>query len=98
MTQGKNFRLRRIISCPRPCATWVCGQWRMSKIRSLVRGLAPPESSTEARKKMFDQLELVCGDKKTGYVTARTFWEWTVVHVKGMIELQKAGKGWRENH
>merc|ERR1712072_990199 len=61
-------------------------------------GLAPPESSTEARKKMFDQLELVRGDKKTGYVTARTFWEWTVVHVKGMIELQKAGKGWRENH
>merc|ERR1711877_112216 len=31
----------------------------------------------------------------TGYVTARTFWEWTVVHVRGMIELQKAGKGWR---
>merc|ERR1712125_148705 len=61
-------------------------------------GLAPPESSIEARKKMFDQLELVRGDKKTGYVTARTFWEWTVVHVKGMIDLQKAGKGWRENH
>jgi len=61
-------------------------------------GLAPPESSTEARKKMFDQLEEQRGDKKTGYVTARTFWEWTVVHVKGMIELQKAGKGWRENH
>merc|ERR1712179_12745 len=60
-------------------------------------GLAPPESSTEARKQMFDQLELVRGDKKTGYVTARTFWEWTVVHVKGMIELQKAGKGWRES-
>merc|ERR1711909_251228 len=43
-------------------------------------GLAPPESSTEARKKMFDQLELVRGDKKSGFVTARTFWEWTVVH------------------
>merc|ERR1711894_207552 len=27
-------------------------------------GLAPPESSTEARKKMFDQLELVRGDNK----------------------------------
>jgi hypothetical protein len=61
-------------------------------------GLAPPESSTEARKKMFDELELQRGGKGTGYVTARTFWEWTVVHVKGMIELQKAGKGWRENH
>merc|ERR1712137_1190439 len=38
-------------------------------------GLAPPESSTAARKKMFDQLELVRGDKKSGFVTARTFWE-----------------------
>merc|ERR1711953_1472326 len=28
-------------------------------------GLAPPESSVEARKKMFDELELVRGDKKT---------------------------------
>jgi len=61
-------------------------------------GLAPPESSVEARKKMFDELELQRGGKGTGYVTARTFWEWTVVHVRGMIELQKAGKGWRENH
>jgi len=61
-------------------------------------GLAPPESSVEARKKMFDELELKRGGKGTGYVTARTFWEWTTVHVKGMIELQKAGKGWRENH
>jgi len=61
-------------------------------------GLAPPESSTESRKKMFDELELQRGGKGTGYVTARTFWEWTVVHVRGMIELQKAGKGWRENH
>merc|ERR1712107_600824 len=33
----------------------------------------------------------LCVVTKTGYVTARTFWEWTVVHVKGMIELQKAG-------
>merc|ERR1712037_663417 len=61
-------------------------------------GLAPPESSTEARKKMFDELELKRGGQGTGYVTARTFWEWTVVHVRGMIELQKSGKGWRENH
>merc|ERR1712211_227589 len=60
-------------------------------------GLAPPESSVEARKKMFDELELKRGGQGTGYVTARTFWEWTVVHVRGMIELQKAGKGWREN-
>jgi len=61
-------------------------------------GLAPPESSTEARKKMFDELELKRGGQGTGYVTARTFWEWTVVHVNAMIDLQKAGKGWRENH
>jgi len=47
---------------------------------------------------MFDELELKRGGQGTGYVTARTFWEWTVVHVNAMIDLQKAGKGWRENH
>jgi len=61
-------------------------------------GLAPPESSVETRKKMFDELELQRGGKGQGFVTARTFWEWTVKHVKGMIDLQEAGKGWRENH
>merc|ERR1712134_15985 len=61
-------------------------------------GLAPPEASPGTRNQMFDELELKRGGQGTGYVTARTFWEWTVVHVRGMIELQKAGKGWRENH
>jgi len=72
----------------------------LSRSASVPRhfGLAPMQSSAETRKKMFDDLELIRGGTHTGYVTARTFWEWTTAHVKYMIDLQEAGKGWRETH
>jgi len=37
---------------------------------SLSIGLAPPESSTEARKKMFDELELKHNGQETGHVSS----------------------------
>jgi len=61
-------------------------------------GLAPDTVDEETRKAMFASMELSRGGKKLGFVTHRVFWEWTVKHVAKKIELQKAGKGWRENH
>jgi len=61
-------------------------------------GLAPDDVDEAVRKQMFAAMELKRGGKPTGYVTARKFWEWTVDHTAKKIELQKAGKGWRENH
>jgi len=61
-------------------------------------GLAPAEGDAAMRKKMFEAMEVTRDGKGTGYVTFRKFWEWTTEHVAMKIELQKAGKGWRENH
>jgi len=61
-------------------------------------GLAPDTVDEAVRKEMFAKMELKRGEVGQGYVTARKFWEWTLEHTKMKIELQKAGKGWRENH
>merc|ERR1711909_70239 len=61
-------------------------------------GLAPDSIDESVRKQMFKDMELSRGGKPLGFVTFRVFWEWTVKHVAKKIELQKAGKGWRENH
>lgn len=61
-------------------------------------GLAPDSIDESARQKMFKDMELSRGGEPLGFVTHRVFWEWTVKHVAKKIELQKAGKGWRENH
>jgi len=61
-------------------------------------GLAPDSVDESVRKQMFKDMELSRGGKPLGFVTFRVFWEWTVKHVAKKIELQKAGKGWRENH
>merc|ERR1711998_307841 len=60
-------------------------------------GLAPDDVDANARKAMFAEMELKRDDGvPQGVVTMRSFWDWTVPHVKKKIELQKAGKGWRE--
>jgi len=61
-------------------------------------GLAPASVNESVRKEMFKKMELKRDGKPMGFVTHRKFWEWTVEHTKMKIELQKAGKGWRENH
>lgn len=61
-------------------------------------GLAPAEVDEAVRKEMFEKMELKRDGVRQGFVTARKFWEWTVEHTKMKINLQKEGKGWRENH
>jgi len=73
----------------------------VDKVAAVPRhfGLAPLESSdTGARRKLFESMELHRDGKGTGFVTHRKFWEWTLMHTTAKLELQKAGKGWRENH
>jgi hypothetical protein len=61
-------------------------------------GLAPDTIDDATRRAMFTQMELKRDGIGQGFVTARKFWEWTVEHTQMKIDLQKAGKGWRENH
>lgn len=60
-------------------------------------GLAPDTIDEATRRAMFEKMELKRDGVGQGFVTARKFWEWTLEHTKMKIELQKAGKGWREN-
>jgi hypothetical protein len=55
-------------------------------------GLAPPEVDKATRDKMFDSIELRRGDERTGYVTFRKFYEWSIDHIALKIRLHKAGK------
>jgi Ca2+-binding EF-hand superfamily protein len=55
-------------------------------------GLAPPEVDKATRDKMFDSMELRRGDQRTGYVTFRKFYEWSIDHIAEKIRLHKAGK------
>jgi len=55
-------------------------------------GLAPPDVDKATRDKMFDSIELRRGDKRTGYVTFRKFYEWSIDHIALKIRLHKAGK------
>jgi hypothetical protein len=56
-------------------------------------GLAPPDVDTATRDKMFASMELLRGDQRTGYVTFRKFYEWSIEHIAEKIRLHKAGKG-----
>jgi hypothetical protein len=55
-------------------------------------GLAPPEVDKATRDKMFDSMELRRGDQRTGYVTFRKFYEWSIDHIAEKIRMHKAGK------
>jgi hypothetical protein len=55
-------------------------------------GLAPPDVDKATRDKMFDAIELRRGDQRTGYVTFRKFYEWSIEHIAEKIRLHKAGK------
>lgn len=55
-------------------------------------GLAPPDVDKATRDKMFDSIELRRGDERTGYVTFRKFYEWSIDHIALKIRLHKAGK------
>jgi hypothetical protein len=72
----------------------------LSRAASVPRhfGLAPADVDESVRKAMFKAMELKRDGVPQGFVTHRKFWEWTVEHTKMKIDLQKAGKGWRENH
>merc|ERR1712026_621003 len=56
-------------------------------------GLAPPDVDQATRDKMFASMELRRGDKPTGFVTFRKFYEWSIDHIAEKIRLHKAGKG-----
>jgi len=55
-------------------------------------GLAPPEVDKATRDKMFKDIELRRGDQRTGFVTFRKFYEWSIDHIAELIRLHKAGK------
>lgn len=55
-------------------------------------GLAPAEVDKATRDKMFDSMELRRGDQRTGYVTFRKFYEWSIDHIAEKIRQHKAGK------
>ena len=57
----------------------------LSRVANVPRnfGFARRESNLEPHTKMFDEFELERGGKGTGHVIALSFWENTVVHVKG---------------
>jgi len=55
-------------------------------------GLAPPDVDKATRDKMFDSMELRRGDHRTGYVTFRKFYEWSIDHIAMKIRLHRAGK------
>merc|ERR1712157_215791 len=55
-------------------------------------GLAPPDVDKAARDKMFDSMELRRGGQRTGFVTFRKFYEWSIDHIAEKIRLHKAGK------
>merc|ERR1711953_1646049 len=74
-----NFILNCFVEADEQCQ----GRITYDQFDKLLSRAATVPPSTEARKKMSDELELKCGGKGTGYVTTRTFWEWTVVHFKG---------------
>lgn len=55
-------------------------------------GLAPPDVDKATRDKLFESIELRRGDERTGYVTFRKFYEWSIDHIALKIRLHKAGK------
>lgn len=55
-------------------------------------GLAPDVVDTATRDKMFDAMELRRGDKRTGFVTFRKFYEWNLEHTAAKIRAHRAGK------
>jgi len=55
-------------------------------------GLAPPDVDKAVRDKMFESMELRRGDTRTGFVTFRKFYEWSIDHIAEKIRLHKATK------
>jgi len=55
-------------------------------------GLAPPVVDEAVRDQMFAAMELRRGDHRTGYVTFRKFYEWSLDHIAEKIRLHKGGK------
>jgi hypothetical protein len=55
-------------------------------------GLAPPEVDQAFRDKMFESMELRRGEHRTGYVTFRKFYEWSLDHIAEKIRQHKGGK------
>jgi len=53
-------------------------------------GLAPPDVDKVTRDKMFELCELRRGDQRTGFVTFRKFYEWSIDHIAELIRLHKA--------
>jgi len=55
-------------------------------------GLAPQDIDPAVRDKMFEAMELRRGDQRTGFVTFRKFYEWSLEHVSEKIRAHRAGK------
>merc|ERR1712226_823402 len=55
-------------------------------------GLAPPDVDKATRDKMFASMELHRGDQRTGYVTFRKFYEWSIDHIAEKIPCTKRAR------
>jgi hypothetical protein len=55
-------------------------------------GLAPPTGTLEERAAIFASMDT----EKTGYVTFGNFLDWVIVHTRGKVAAQKAGKGYKK--
>jgi len=92
-----NFMLNIFVEADESCS----GRVNRAQFKALLTraaqiprhfGLAPPDVDDTVRDSMFDSMELRRGDHRTGYVTFRKFYEWSLDHIAELIRLHRGGK------